>query len=144
MSELLLISHNTLPKKQFIARTEENVKVSSDDDQVAGFFFFNSLKTADGFHCLPPCLLKSSFEIITASLCHKLPPLSGTCHLMPQAWFVSAHFHSTELRTAFWTDLLYRNQVLRQLESQNSFSQANNPVLSQFHSLPCVILAYFF
>lgn len=143
MSELFLISHNTLPEKQFITRRERNLwRLALHDDQVLRFF--HSLKITEEFHCLPPCLMKNSFQIIIANLYYKLLPLSGMYHSMSQSWFASAHFHLTELCTAFWTDLLYQNYVLWQLESQNNFSQANNLVLSHFPFLLCVILAYFF
>lgn len=142
MSELFLISHNALPKKQFITRTEGNLwRLALHDDKIVSFFHF--LKITEEFHCLLLRLLKNSFQIIITNLYYKLPLLSGMYHYMSQSSFASAHFHLTELCTAFWKDLLYQNYVLWQLESQNNFSQANNPILSHFHSLLSVILDYF-
>lgn len=43
---------------------------------------FYSLKIAEEFHCLPPCLLKSSFQIISVNLYYELPPLSDVYHSM--------------------------------------------------------------
>lgn len=57
MSEVLLISHNTLPKKQFITRTEGNLwRLALHDDQVVGFF--HTLKITEEFHCLSSCLFE--------------------------------------------------------------------------------------
>lgn len=119
MSELFLISHNTLPKKQFILRTAGNLwRLALHDEQVVGFF--HSQNNRISLSATVP--LKNSFQIIIANLYYKLPPLSGMYRYMSQSRFASAHFYLTELCTGFWTDLLYHSHVLWQLENQNNFS----------------------
>lgn len=47
--------------------------------------FFYSLKITEEFHCLPPCLLKNSFQIIITNLYYELPPLSDVYHFVSQS-----------------------------------------------------------
>lgn len=142
MSELLLISHNTLPKNRSLMRTGGNVWGLALHDDRSWMFLLSQNKrrislsaTAcfeeqlPDYHCWP--LLHGA-----SSIRHVLLPVTVLVCL--------CSFSGDWITHSFWGgDLLYQSCVPGQRESQNSFSQGNNPLLSHFRSLPYIILACF-
>lgn len=134
MSELFLISHNALPKKQFITRTERNPwRLALHDDQAAGFSLSQNNRRIS-------LSATASFEEQLPDYHHQplLQAASPIRHVSLHVTVLvsSAHFHLTELCTAFWRDLLYQNYVLWQPESQNNFSQS---ILYRLTFTPCFL-----